>query len=307
MSHPLLKECCETFKEVQDTICKALERCDGGASFSEDIWFRPGETSGMDGGGGITKVIANGDVIEKGGVNFSYVHGTLPEDMSFHLTGKKDALPFHATGTSLVIHPRSPLVPTIHANIRFLYIDNTAWFGGGVDLTPYVLFEEDVIHFHNGLKKICDAHSPDYYPLFKKNCDEYFFIRHRGETRGVGGIFYDYLGKDHPTSLTAYKDFTFALGAGFNDLYIPIVEKRKGLTWTVDQKNFQLLRRGRYVEFNLLYDRGTLFGLKTSGRIESIFMSLPQHASWEYNYTPPPGSPEEKLSEIFKNPRNWVS
>lgn len=305
MSSALIHETTEILKQMQEKICTAMEICDGEAHFREDRWDRPDPNSG-DGGGGITRVLSGGKVFEKAGVNFSHVHGTLPADMCQLLVGRAEALPFEAVGTSLVIHPLSPMVPTIHANVRFITVAESAWFGGGIDLTPYVLFEEDVIHFHKGLKAICDRHNPEYYPSFKKRCDEYFYIKHRNECRGVGGIFFDYLGREAPLGVEQYKQFAYDVALGFNELYVPIVERRKELSYTEAQKRFQLLRRGRYVEFNLVYDRGTLFGLKTNGRIESILMSLPLHASWEYDYSPEQGTPEATLSEIFKNPREWV-
>ena len=270
---------------MQNDICSALENIDGKENFLTDSWNRTDISGNQDAGGGITRVISDGAIFEKGGVNFSEVFGTLPEEMSKNLVGKSEKLPFYATGTSLVIHPSSPQVPTIHANIRYLEVDNQKWVGGGIDLTPYTLNMEVFKKFHNRLKEVCDEFDINYYPKFKKECDSYFRITHRNESRGIGGIFFDYLGKDDSENLEKFSNFAFAVGHAFNSLYIPVVETTKDLSFDDTQKEFQMIRRGRYVEFNLVYDRGTLFGLKTAGRIESILMSLPKFASWQYDFS----------------------
>jgi coproporphyrinogen III oxidase len=289
---------------LQHEICAALEEVDGKAKFREDRWERPG------GGGGISRVIADGNVFEKGGVNTSIVHGELPELMAKQF-GVSDAQ-FMACGVSLVIHPVNPFVPTVHANFRYfeLYDEQgnlkDSWFGGGADLTPYYLDEKDGIHFHQTFKDACDPFGEELYPLYKKHCDEYFVNKHRNnEARGIGGIFYDYL---RPTPARTAEDlynFAKANGEALIPAYLPIVIKTKALPYTQAQKDWQEYRRGRYVEFNLIHDRGTLFGLKTNGRIESILMSLPPRARWEYDYHTAPGSPEAALEEFLK-PREWA-
>jgi len=292
-------------REIQNKICGALENVDGNARFIKDIWTRT-DLKGLPGGGGETRVLSEGAVFEKAGVNFSEVNGFLPEDFSAKLGCAREETPFFACGVSLVIHPRSPMIPTTHANWRYLEAGPFKWFGGGSDLTPYYLFEEDAKHFHSVLRQVCNEHDPTYYSRFKKWCDEYFFLPHRGESRGIGGIFFDYIGKDDGADLQKICAFVNDLGLAFNDQYIPIVKKRKGLPYSEEQRNFQLLRRGRYVEFNLLYDRGTQFGLQTGGRTESILMSLPSPVRWEYNYSPQAGTPEATLIEVLKTPREWV-
>jgi coproporphyrinogen III oxidase len=284
------------FRSLQDGICSALEQAEGTGRFREDLWQREG------GGGGRTRVLADGGVFEKAGVNFSDVHGQFSEEFAAQLPG--EGRDFTATGISLVLHPRSPLVPTVHANFRFLTRGAKQWFGGGADLTPYYPFREDVIHFHRVWKVVCERHADvaDYARL-KKWCDGYFFLAHRGEPRGVGGIFFDYLEGDLDRNFAFVKD----CGDAFLEAYLPIVRRRKDLPYTDRQRAFQEYRRGRYVEFNLIYDRGTLFGLKTSGRIESILMSLPPLARWEYDYRPEPGSPEAELYEVYLKPRDWAS
>jgi coproporphyrinogen III oxidase len=284
---------------LQDGICAALEAADGRAVFQEDRWERPG------GGGGISRVIADGLVFEKGGVNTSVVSGELPEVMRQHL--KVNHNRFLAAGLSLVIHPVNPYVPTVHANWRYFELYNEAgepvdaWFGGGSDLTPYYIFPEDGEHFHRTLKEAMDPFSTEYYPSFKKHCDEYFINKHReDEARGIGGVFYDYL-RDTVNLLP----FQIANGRAFLPAYLPIVERRKTTPYGERQQWWQEYRRGRYVEFNLVHDRGTLFGLKTAGRTESILMSLPPRARWAYNYHPEPGSPEALLQEYLK-PRQWI-
>lgn len=293
------------FQQMQQEICTEIEALDGKQSFKIDTWDRP-DIQGAHGGGGKTAVLTDGAVFEKAGVNFSEVYGTLPSDMSLVLTGEKKETPFFATGTSLVIHPSSPMIPTIHANCRYLEVNEKKWFGGGIDLTPYVLNEVDGKEFHTGLKDVCDKNDLSYYPEFKINADKYFYIPHRNETRGIGGIFFDYLGKDTERTADTYFNFVRDVALSFNSMYSPIVKRNRDLKWSEEDKRFQLIRRGRYVEFNLVYDRGTLFGLKTQGRTESILMSLPLHASWEYDYQPLMGSKEAELIDIFKNPREWV-
>ncbi|MCB0322704.1 MAG: oxygen-dependent coproporphyrinogen oxidase [Bdellovibrionales bacterium] len=292
------------FRRLQATICDAVEAIDGTARFLDDLWERT-DTNGGAGGGGRTRVLSGGSVFEQAGVNFSEVHGTLPKDMSERLTGTAEESPFYATGVSLVIHPFSPMVPTTHANFRYLEVGDLRWFGGGSDLTPYYLYEEDASHFHRVQRAVCDRFDPEYYPRFKKQCDEYFFLPHRNEGRGIGGVFFDYLGKGAPEQLEQLYPFVSALGEAFPESYLPIVERRREEPWGEAEKRFQLLRRGRYVEFNLIYDRGTLFGLKTGGRTESILMSLPPTVCWEYNFEPQPGSREARLLEVLKHPRAW--
>jgi len=289
---------------LQDKITSKLEKVDGKATFKEDIWKRP------EGGGGRTRVIENGNVFEKGGVNISGVHGELPETMQQYF-GVKDAN-FFACGLSLVLHPKNPMVPTVHANWRYFEMYDKhgnivdSWFGGGQDLTPYYLFEEDAIHFHKTCKTACDKHNPTFYPDYKKKCDDYFWNTHREEGRGIGGLFFDYCKASDDMNMEQWYHFVTEVGNSFLDAYVPIVEKRKDLPFTEAQRNWQEIRRGRYVEFNLVHDKGTLFGLKTNGRIESILMSLPPHVQWVYNHHPEAGSEEEKLIEVLKHPKNWV-
>jgi len=289
---------------LQDQICAALEAEDGGATFQEDLWERPG------GGGGRTRVIENGNVFEKGGVNISAVYGELPDTMKAYF--KVEEGDFFACGLSLVIHPKSPMVPTVHANWRYFEMYNKqgeivdAWFGGGQDLTPYYLFEEDATHFHQVCKRACDTHDPAFYPKYKKQCDAYFWNAHRNEARGVGGLFFDYLKALPERSMQQWYDFVTEVGNSFIEAYVPIVNRRKTLSYTTEQREWQEIRRGRYVEFNLVHDKGTLFGLKTNGRIESILMSLPAHVQWRYNHQPEKGSEEAHLVEVLENPKAWV-
>ncbi len=283
------------FRGLQARICTALETIDGQGRFREDAWEREG------GGGGRSRALAEGGVFEKAGVNFSDVHGEFSEEFARQVPGEGRS--FKATGISLVLHPRSPMVPTVHANFRFLVKGEKWWFGGGSDLTPYYPYREDAIHFHRTWKAVCDRHAPliDHSKL-KKWCDEYFYLPHRNEHRGIGGIFFDYLEGDFE------RLFAFVCDAGdaFLDAYLPIVHRRKAEPYTPEQREFQLIRRGRYVEFNLLYDRGTIFGLKTGGRIESILMSLPPLVRWTYDFRPAPGSREAELFEFLK-PRDWAN
>jgi len=291
-------------QNLQNTITSALEKVDGKSAFIEDVWERP------EGGGGKTRVIENGAVFEKGGVNISRVHGALPESMQ-HYFGVKDA-DFFACGLSLVLHPKNPMVPTVHANWRYFEMYDKdgnivdQWFGGGQDLTPYYLFEEDAIHFHSVCKKACDAHHPDFHPLYKKRCDEYFWNSHRDEARGLGGLFFDYLKTTEEMNVQDWYNFVTEVGDSFLEAYVPIATKRKDLPYSEAQRTWQEIRRGRYVEFNLVHDKGTLFGLKTNGRIESILMSLPPHVQWVYDHHPEKDSEEEKLLNVLKIPKDWL-
>ena len=291
-------------KDLQNTITSKIEAIDSGATFKQDLWERP------QGGGGRTRVIENGNVFEKGGVNTSEVFGELPESMQAYF-GVKEAN-FFACGLSLVLHPLSPMVPTVHANWRYFEMYDKQgtlidqWFGGGQDLTPYYLFKEDAKHFHKTCKAACDIHNPLFYPKYKARCDEYFYNPHREEARGVGGLFFDYCKKTPQMQIKDWFNFVTQIGDSFLDAYTPIVEKRKELPYTPEQKDWQEIRRGRYVEFNLVHDKGTLFGLKTNGRIESILMSLPPRVQWRYDHQPQPGSEEEKLIKVLKDPVNWV-
>jgi coproporphyrinogen III oxidase len=283
------------FQLLQDRICEGLARADGKAGFREDTWQRPG------GGGGRTRVIADGAVFEKGGVNFSEVFGEFSPEFARSIPG--EGTKFTATGISLVIHPRSPLVPTVHANFRYLTHGSKSWFGGGADLTPYYPFKEDVVHFHKVWKRVCDAHAAVAdHARMKKDCDDYFFLKHRNEHRGVGGIFFDYM-----DATAEMFDFVRDAGDAFLNAYLPIVERRKGLGYTPEQRFFQEVRRGRYVEFNLIYDRGTIFGLKTDGRTESILMSLPPVVRYLYDYRPAPGTPEAELTDYWLKPKDWAA
>ena len=307
---------------LQDDICAGLETLDAQATFQEDAWQREG------GGGGRTRVIRDGGVFEQGGVNFSEVWGKgLPPSI---ISQYPDAAghEFYATGTSMVLHPRNPYVPTVHLNYRYFEAGPVWWFGGGVDLTPYYPDIEDVVHFHTTLKQACDRHNLNFYPVFKRWCDEYFYLKHRQETRGVGGLFFDYLNSQghlyegeqldgeaarcpqnvSSENLDWESIFTFVQSCGnsFLPAYLPIAEKHKDRPYSSREHDFQLYRRGRYVEFNLVYDRGTVFGLQTQGRTESILMSLPPLVRWEYSYTPEPGTPEAALYQNFLKPRDWL-
>ncbi|MFT5709196.1 MAG: coproporphyrinogen III oxidase [Oceanospirillaceae bacterium] len=289
--------------KLQDNICQTLELVDGKGNFVEDNWQREL------GGGGRTRVLTGGNVIEQGGVNFSHVFGgKLPESATAarpELVGRS----FQAVGVSLVIHPNNPFVPTTHANVRFFIADKLGeapvwWFGGGFDLTPFYPFHEDVVHWHSVANKLCQPFGDNVYPDYKKWCDDYFYLKHRDETRGVGGLFFDDLNKQG-----FEKSFKFmqAVGNGFLDAYVPIVEKRKDIPFGQKERDFQLYRRGRYVEFNLVHDRGTLFGLQTGGRTESILMSMPPLVRWEYCYEPEPESKEADLYANYLHPRQWLS
>jgi coproporphyrinogen III oxidase len=284
------------FARLQESIVSALEKVDG-KSFSRDTWQR------AEGGGGISRVIEDGNVFERGGVNLSRVRGTrLPPSATAarpQLAGRA----YEAMGVSLVLHPRNPYCPTVHMNVRHFGAGDIWWFGGGMDLTPYYGFEEDARHFHAACKQALAPLGADYYPRFKRWCDEYFHLKHRNEPRGIGGIFFDDLAERD-------LDFSFglvrAVGDAFLDAYLPILQRRKDAAFGERERAFQLYRRGRYVEFNLVYDRGTLFGLQSGGRTESILMSLPPHATWRYDWQPDPGSPEAKLYTDFLRPRDWA-
>ena len=290
---------------LQNRICEATELCDGKAKFAEDNWKR------TEGGGGSTRVIENGNVFEKGGVNTSVVFGDVSEAMKSQL--KIDGARWFACGLSLVLHPVNPFVPTVHCNYRMFELYNEKeividrWFGGGTDLTPYYLFEEDAKHFHQTYKNVCDEFDLDFYSTFKRNCDDYFVNTHRNnERRGIGGIFYDYQRPGEKHDVNFWIDFGKACGNAFIPSYLPIVEKRKNCSFTAENRHWQEIRRGRYTEFNLVHDRGTLFGLKTNGRTESILMSLPPTVRFEYNYQPLPGSEEEKLQQVCLQPKEWI-
>lgn len=287
---------------LQDSICSGLEQIDGQGRFQEDEWTRP------EGGGGRSRVMSEGAVFEKAGVGFSHVSGsTLPPSATAsrpELAGK----PFHALGVSLVIHPRNPYVPTSHMNVRFFLAGNPEpagpstpvwWFGGGFDLTPYYGFEEDAVHWH----RTAQAAAGEHYPRFKKWCDDYFYLKHRSEPRGIGGVFFDDF---NAPGFAASFDLMRSVGDAFLPAYLPIVGRRKGLAHGQRERDFQLYRRGRYVEFNLVWDRGTHFGLQSGGRTESILMSLPPLVAWRYDWKPEPGSPEARLHDVFLKPREWV-
>ena len=311
-------------KQLQDDICTGLEKLDGGAAFKEDSWERPG------GGGGRSRVLADGNVFEQGGVNFSEVWGDRLPPSILKQRPEAEGHGFYATGTSMVLHPRNPYVPTVHLNYRYFEAGPVWWFGGGADLTPYYPFAEDASHFHKTLKAACDEHHSEYYPTFKRWCDEYFYLKHRNEARGIGGIFFDYqdgqgqlyrgpasegeaarysnaIGDPAPRSWEELFAFVQSCGSTFLPAYVPIAEKRKDTPYKEDrERQFQLYRRGRYVEFNLVYDRGTIFGLQTNGRTESILMSLPPLVRWEYGYQPEPNTPEAQLYETFLKPQDWA-
>ncbi|RTZ71983.1 MAG: oxygen-dependent coproporphyrinogen oxidase [Gammaproteobacteria bacterium] len=300
--HPDIEAVKAYLLKLQETICDALARSDGGEGFLEDDWQRPA------GGGGRTRVLEGGRLFEKAGVNFSHVFGdALPPSATAarpELAGRG----FQALGVSLVIHPENPYVPTSHANVRFFIAEKEGaepvwWFGGGFDLTPYYGFEEDVIHWHRTARQACRPFGEVVYPRFKQWCDDYFFLKHRNEPRGVGGLFFDDLNE-----WGFERSFAFlrAVGDAYLPAYLPIVEKRRESAWGEREREFQLYRRGRYVEFNLVYDRGTLFGLQSGGRTESILMSLPPLVSWRYDWQPEPGTPEAELYDRFLVPRNWL-
>lgn len=289
-------------QQLQDNICAALEQADGKALFVEDAWQRP------EGGGGKSRVLTGGKVFEQAGVNYSHVFGAnMPASATAHrpeLAGRS----FNACGVSLVIHPNNPYIPTTHANVRFFIAEKAGeapvwWFGGGFDLTPYYPFEEDVVHWHQIAKTAVDPFGAEYYPAYKKWCDDYFYLKHRSETRGVGGLFFDDLNAPGFEQSFALMR---AVGEAFIPAYLPIVERRKDTPYGEHQRQFQLYRRGRYVEFNLVYDRGTLFGLQSGGRTESILMSMPPLVRWQYGYQPEAGSAEALLYERYLHPQDWL-
>jgi len=291
------------FKELQHNICQQLEEADSKGKFIHDVWDRPG------GGGGDTRLLSNGKIIEKGGVNFSAVWGKTPEHVlrSLQLPADEPS-EFFATGVSIVMHPVSPMVPIIHMNIRYFEMSNdTWWFGGGIDLTPHYVQADDAKYFHQRLKAVCDEHHPTYYGEFKRWADDYFFLKHRNETRGIGGIFFDYLKGEPPFSRKSRFDFVKAVGNLFAPIYTHLMTKNHQLPYGEKEKQWQNLRRGRYVEFNLVWDRGTKFGLDTEGRTESILMSLPPLAVWAYNYQPEPSSEEERTLNLLRKGIDWVN
>lgn len=302
MNTPYLYQVKNFFLSLQDHLCKQLEQLDGQSTFTEDCWQRE------EGGGGRSRVLTEGKVFERAGVNFSHISGaSMPTSATAHrpeLAGRS----YQAMGVSLVIHPLNPYVPTSHANVRFFIAEKEGelpvwWFGGGFDLTPYYGFEEDAIHWHTVAKNLCQPFGDDIYPKYKKWCDDYFFIKHRNEPRGIGGLFYDDL---NTPDFDSCFNFTQAVGNGFLSAYLPIVERRKDITWGERERQFQLYRRSRYVEFNLVWDRGTLFGLQSGGRTESILMSMPPLVRWEYSYSPEANSPESELYTSFLIKKDWV-
>ena len=287
------------FRELQDGICRQLEEADGAGVFQEDAWERPG------GGGGRTRII-QGAAIEKGGVNFSAVFGPMPEKIVRAL-GVQDGQ-FYATGVSIVLHPRNPWVPIIHMNVRYFEMsDGTWWFGGGIDLTPHYISGAEAGFFHRQLEKICSFHHEEYYPKFKKWADDYFYLRHRDETRGVGGIFFDRLSAEDGITKPARFAFVRDVGLAFCPIYLRLFQANKQRSFGEKELHWQRLRRGRYVEFNLVWDRGTKFGLDTNGRTESILMSLPPLASWEYDFNPPQGSEEAQTLALLKKEIDWLA
>lgn len=303
MSSPDIDAIKRFLLSLQDTLCQQLEQMDGAETFREDAWEY------ATGGGGRSRVLRQGQVFEQAGVNFSHVSGAyLPPSASVHrpeLAGRS----FQAMGVSLVIHPLNPYVPTSHANVRFFIAEKEGeapvwWFGGGFDLTPYYGFEEDAVHWHQTAHDLCQPFGEAVYPRYKAWCDEYFFLKHRNEARGIGGLFFDDL--NTPDFATSFA-FMQAVGQGFAEAYLPIVQRRKDLPWGEREREFQLYRRGRYVEFNLVWDRGTLFGLQSGGRTESILMSMPPLVRWEYQYAPESDSPEAALYRDFLPPRDWLA
>lgn len=300
----LKEEIAEAFRSLQDRICNALEQEDGKAAFHEDLWEH------HSGGGGRTRLIQNGNVIEKGGVNFSAVEGPVHPRLKGQMNLAEEDLHFFATGVSIVQHPVSPMVPIIHMNVRYFEMSNgTSWFGGGIDLTPHYVVPEQAAYFHAQLRETCNRHHPAFYPEFKKWADDYFFLPHRQETRGVGGIFFDYLKPEdarYGLDKKAIFDFVLDVGNTFAPVYTHLMHINKDRAFTDDQKAWQYLRRGRYVEFNLVWDRGTKFGLETGGRTESILMSLPPQANWAYDHVPPAGTPEAETLGYLKKGIEWI-
>jgi coproporphyrinogen III oxidase len=314
----------EFMQGIQDEICAGLEQLDGKGKFKEDSWQRE------EGGGGRSRVMSDGNIFEQGGVNFSEVWGDNLPPSILQQRPEAEGHSFYATGTSMVLHPKNPYIPTVHLNYRYFEAGPVWWFGGGADLTPYYPFVEDAAHFHRTFQAACDRHHSEYYPVFKRWCDEYFYLKHRQETRGIGGIFFDYqdgqgklyrgphcdseaakysekIGEIEPRSWEELFGFVQDCGKAFLPAYLPIIERRKALKYGDRERNFQLYRRGRYVEFNLVYDRGTIFGLQTNGRTESILMSLPPLVRWEYNYHPEPNTLEAELYNTFLKPQDWAN
>lgn len=288
------------FQKIQQHICQQLEAADGKAMFKTDEWKRP------EGGGGKSKIITDGNILEKGGVNFSAVHGETPDNILNAL--KLSKAEFYATGVSIVMHTTNPWIPIIHMNIRYFEMSNGIWwFGGGIDLTPHYVEKQQAVAFHQSLKDLCDQFHESFYPTFKGWADKYFYIKHRGESRGVGGIFFDRLGADAPVSKEKLFEFVCALGYLFSDIYTKLMADNSSRSFTEAERNWQKLRRGRYVEFNLVYDKGTKFGLDTNGRIESILMSLPPEANWAYDFQPAEGSKEAQTIEWLKAQPNWLA
>ena len=288
--------------DLQQSICYEIELLDGGTVFEQDHWSRDDQR-----GNGISCIISNGNVFEKGGVNFSIIRGDKMPKSASALRPELEGRQYTALGVSLVLHPDNPYIPTAHANVRFFVAEEQGkdpiwWFGGGFDLTPYYGFDEDAVHWHETAKKACIPFGEDVYPKYKKWCDDYFYLIHRNEQRGIGGLFFDDLNGDFDNCF----DFMKSVGSHFTEAYIPIAKKSINTTISEKEKDFQLYRRGRYVEFNLIYDRGTLFGLQSGGRTESILMSLPPKAQWSYQYKIEVGSEEEKLTSYFLKPRDWV-
>lgn len=293
----------DVLQSLQDKLCEGFEQVDGQAKFIEDSWQRE------QGGGGKTRVISDGQIFEKGGVNFSHVFGTqMPASATAgrpELAGRS----FEAMGVSIVMHADNPFIPTSHANVRFFIAEKSGeepvwWFGGGFDLTPYYGFEEDCVSWHQHAKNACAPYGDDVYPRYKQWCDEYFYLKHRNEARGIGGLFFDDLNDwEFDKCLSYIQD----VGEAYLAAYVEIIERRRNHSFNQQQKDFQLYRRGRYVEFNLVYDRGTLFGLQSNGRTESILMSLPPVVKWGYEYAPEPNSEEARLAESFLKPRDWLS
>lgn len=302
MAHEHLDNVKHYLLDLQDRLCEGLAQADGQASFKEESWSRE------EGGGGRSRVIESGAVFEKGGVNYSHVYGAQLPPSATAARPELSGRAFHAVGVSWVLHPENPYVPTSHGNVRFFIAEKAGeppvwWFGGGYDLTPFYPVMEDVVHWHSVAKAACQPFGADVYPRYKKWCDDYFYLKHRDETRGVGGLFFDDL---NAGSFEECFAFQRAVGDSFLDAYVPIVERRRVDDWSAQERDFQLYRRGRYVEFNLVWDRGTLFGLQSGGRTESILMSMPPLARWEYGYTPEPGSPEARLTDEFLRPRDWL-
>lgn len=296
------KDVADWFLLLQDQICTGLGIADSEGRFVTDAWERPG------GGGGTSKIFSNGKIIERGGVNFSSIYGEAPEFLLSQLMNrvKSKTSSFFATGISIVIHPLIPAIPIIHMNLRYFEIENIAWFGGGMDLTPHCINKDDAVIFHGRLKAMCDKFNTSYYREFKKEADDYFYIKHRNETRGIGGIFFDQLEAIQDISIQDRFNFVKSTGELFLPIYTELIRRNKDKEYNEREIKWQRLRRGRYVEFNLVYDRGTKFGLETNGRTESILMSLPPFAQWEYNYFPEKGSPEELTLQFLKKGIDWV-